>query len=175
MDSWKAVLPDYEIRFWDRAPATANCNLPILVHNYLKYWAIVTHGGIFVDNDIEMVRPFDLSHKGFLAFQRDDTWQDCINTAVIACEKGNPFFAACLKDIENVKGRQCPIWMGCGLPTDRLINSGLAGLNQEQDCAGIHVYAKDAFYPWGWKDKPDRTKVTGNTRCIHWWCGSWNK
>lgn len=67
--SWKEVMPDYEIKKWDEN------NIPIDKHRFMKeaydakkyafvsdyarYWILNQYGGIFLDCDVEILRPLD--------------------------------------------------------------------------------------------------------------------
>lgn len=69
MDSWKSVCPDYEIIRWDES------NYDIMKNSYTehcyknKMWAHLTdyvrldivfnHGGIYLDTDVELLKPLD--------------------------------------------------------------------------------------------------------------------
>ena len=69
MDSWKQVLPEYEIIEWNED------NFDVAENQYAKEayenkkWAFVTdyvrlkvlyeHGGIYLDSDVEILKPMD--------------------------------------------------------------------------------------------------------------------
>lgn len=173
IQTWREVLPDYEIRLWTDKDMRDRFARPINNSNLLKYHALFNHGGVFLDNDMEVLKPFDLSRRAFLAFQRTDMLKESINTAVIGAEKGHPFIGECLREIQSHPEEPCPIWLGCGLPTDLLIKSGMRGLNVDQDVGDVHVYDRSAFYPWSWEEEPDAGRITDSTFAIHHWEGSW--
>lgn len=183
VNSWKRVLPDYEIRLWTDINGPVHKKFfrdgiqkrPILASNYLKYWALSEYGGVFLDNDIEMLKPFDLSYGCFLGFQRDDILENSINTAVIGSEKGHEFPRRCMEALDRDNVNCWPVWTGCGLPQSELQKLGLSGLDKEQDLGSIHVYNKEAFYPWRWDHQPNRSLITDKTFCVHHWQGSWTK
>jgi hypothetical protein len=153
-----------------------NASNPINLSNYMKYWTIFHHGGVFLDNDIEMVRPFDCSQKAFVGFQKTSEEKDCINTAVIGSERGNWFIGECLQRVDSFGGLHAwPVDLGCGTPTSVLYAHGMIGVNVEQVVDGVMVYAKDRFYPWGYQETPGMGLVTDRTFCIHHWQGSWLK
>lgn len=84
IESWKQYCPDYEIKEWNES------NFDIQANDYCreayeaKRWAFVAdyarlnvlyeYGGIYMDTDVEVVRPFDplLNRNGFLCFENDD-------------------------------------------------------------------------------------------------------
>lgn len=183
--SWKSVLPDYEIREWsenngprhDRFFRESSLLRPVNASNFIRYWALYMHGGIYLDNDVEVLRPFDLSPQCFLGFQRDDTEQDCINTAVIGSEAGHAFPFKCLARCRSDSPDTWPVWLGCGLPTEELRIAGMTGLNVEQTVSfgatkePVTVYSKERFYPWRWDE--DSRIITERTFAIHHWGGTW--
>ncbi|MGQ4275067.1 glycosyltransferase family 32 protein [Terrihabitans sp. B22-R8] len=58
-----------------------------LVTNYVRLDVLQEYGGIYLDTDIEVVRPFDplLNHQMFIGFM----WDSTLGTAVIGCEPGH--------------------------------------------------------------------------------------
>ena len=181
--SWRQMLPDYEIREWtdETGPIlnrffTEACRLrPVNAANFIRYWSLEKFGGVYLDNDVQVVQPFDLAPACFLGFQRDDSSQDCVNTAVLASEPGHPFIAQCLARTEWDNPNTWPVWLGCGLPQEELekIILGPLALNVETEIAGITVYEKSRFYPWRWDETPDMSRVGLKTFAIHWCGGSW--
>lgn len=172
-ESWYRVMPDHAGMWWDRHGGPRDFGSPINNHNYLKYWALYEFGGWFLDNDVQILKPFDRTPNVAIGFQRDDTDKDCINTAVLGAIPGHPFIRECLDRLDASNGVFCPIWAGCGLPTAILREMGMKGLNIEQMVGDIKVHSKDAFYPWRWDENPNSVRMTEKTVCIHHWEGSW--
>lgn len=183
VESWRAILPGYEIRTWtdENGPKDkpffrdACVKRPVNASNYIRYWAVRQFGGIYLDNDVEVIRPFDLSPACFIGFQRDDLVDDCINSAVMGAEPDHPFVLSCLRRLDSDVGDTWPIWPGCGLPTEELTFRGLKGLNVEQVVEGVTVYDKSRFHPWRWDEQPDRSRITDRTFAVHHWSGNWSK
>lgn len=183
MATWRRVLPGFDIKLWteENGPKErrffreALSSKPINCCNYVRYWALHEFGGIYIDNDIELLKPFDLDPACFLSFQRSDTLDDCINTAVMGSVARHPFIARCLQRIDEDHGETWPIWISNGLPTDELRMRGMAGLNVEQDVGDVRVYSKDRFYPFRWDEVLDRSRITDRTFAIHHWGGTWKQ
>ena len=84
VESWKKYCPDYKIKEWN------DSNFDIHVSDYCmeayaaKRWAFVAdyarlfflykYGGIYMDTDVEVIRPFDplMNHNGFLCFENNN-------------------------------------------------------------------------------------------------------
>lgn len=107
--SWKKYCPDYEIREWNEF------NFDIHESDYCreayeaKKWAFVAdvarltvlekYGGIYMDTDVEVVRPFDdlLTYGAFMCFENKDS----VSIGTLGVEKGNPILADFLASYEN--------------------------------------------------------------------------
>ncbi|MGN0201364.1 MAG: glycosyltransferase family 32 protein [Candidatus Cryptobacteroides sp.] len=69
IDSWKRYLPDYEIVLWDYEKVQALnvrwCEEAIaarkyaFVADYVRFYALHNYGGIYLDSDVEVLKPFD--------------------------------------------------------------------------------------------------------------------
>lgn len=182
-ETWVSILPDYASMSWFGLNGPKDSQFfqdalkvkPVNASNYIKLWALYHYGGVFMDFDVEVIKPFDLSPGAFVGFQRSDTKQDCINGAVIGADKGHPYIKRCLDQLDLLRGDTWPVYCGCTLLTETLNGMGMKGLNEEQMVGDIKVYSKEAFYPWGFGEKPDRSRITDKTFACHWWEGSWVK
>lgn len=67
--SWREVMPDYEIKRWDESAFDTD-SLPwvkeaiekrkwSLASDYIRHYALYTEGGIYMDTDVEVLKPFD--------------------------------------------------------------------------------------------------------------------
>jgi mannosyltransferase OCH1-like enzyme len=180
IETWRKVLPDWRIMLWDDKNAPdipfvqkAIRRRPILASNFVKYWALAEHGGVFLDNDVEILRPFELDHGAFVGFQRDEVEDDCVNSAVIASVKGHGLMNEMVEEIGRQSMDIFPVWCGCTLLTQKLRERGMHGLNVEQKVGDVMVYSKERFYPWRWDEAADSTRITDRTLAVHWWEGSW--
>ena len=69
IDSWKRILPDYTIKRWDETNFDID-SVPwvkeaiqmrkwSLASDYIRHFALYTEGGIYMDTDVKVFRPFD--------------------------------------------------------------------------------------------------------------------
>lgn len=177
--SWESVLPDYTWMEWDLPNypqtewvkwAASNSRVRSALFDYMRYYILTHHGGIVLDTDVEMLKPFDLNHEAFCGFQRDEIEDGCVNVAVMGSVPHQPFVERLLNT--------CPMWIDHTGPhhiTKHLRECGLKGLNVEQTIQGVKVYSKEKFYPWRWDEPIDYGRITPETRCIHWWEGAHSK
>lgn len=174
------VLTDYAFYRWNDQSGpginkpyfkAALKSKPVNASNYLRLLALYEFGGVYVDNDVEMLRPFYLSPDCFISFQRSDLRQDCINTAVVGAIQGHPFVGALIRAIELSDPAAFPVWPACTLPTEMLYQMGMKGLNIEQVVGSVTVYDKERFFPFFHDETPNRG--TDRTYAIHHWGKSW--
>jgi len=82
LDSWKRILPDYEVRVWRMADARA-IGCPFVdealaerrwafAADVVRYYALLHEGGVYMDSDIFIFRRFDgflpAGGEGFVTF-----------------------------------------------------------------------------------------------------------
>lgn len=116
MNTWREVLPEYEVVCWDKGKV-AECSIPYVEEaiavkqyafaaDYIRLYALYTYGGIYLDSDVEVLRPFDvfLSDRFFSgteAAHQDKEIGFNIEAAIMGSEKGHPFLRECMKYYEN--------------------------------------------------------------------------
>ena len=81
IESWKKFCPDYEIRRWDENSFNLDtvrytreayeARKYAFVSDYVRLWALYRYGGIYLDTDVELVRPIDelLEYPGFVGLE----------------------------------------------------------------------------------------------------------
>lgn len=181
MESWRRVLPDYQIMIWNDASIppsewakAATATKPVNASHWAQWRSLLDYGGIFMDIDVEVVRPFDLEHQVFTGFQRADTDEFCVNNAVVGAVRGHPFVREILTRIEATKPGDWELITGPGIITEVLRANGLRGLNVEQQVGDVMVYDKERFYPhWFTEPALSAEQVGPRTFAIHHWQGSW--
>lgn len=79
--SWHEHMPDWEYKLWNEnnfdvnvVPYTKEAYLAkkyAFVSDYVRLWALEREGGLYLDTDVEVFRPFDdlLSYKAFAGFE----------------------------------------------------------------------------------------------------------
>ena len=181
MESWRRVLPDYEIRVWtdENTPRSPFCDAaiasrPVNASHYAQYRALLDNGGVFLDCDVEVVRQFDLKPEVFCGFQRSETIDCCVNNAVVGAMPGHPFIRRVLERIEASDPATWPLISGPGAITDTLVELGMNAPGEEREIAGVMVYDKERFYPWSWEQPAIPVEqLSERTFACHWWAGSW--
>lgn len=111
MNSWKVHLSDYEIKEWNESNFDININSYIkeayengkfaFVSDFVRVHALYTEGGIYLDTDVEIFKPFDdlLDHDSFWGFEQENF----IATSTIGAAKGNKLIKIFLDSYQNKK------------------------------------------------------------------------
>lgn len=106
IDTWKKVLPDYEIILWDTKRFDINSVAWVkeafeakkyaFAADYIRLYAVYTEGGIYLDSDVEMVKSFNdlLTNKAFIGFEAAT---EAVEAAIFGGEPGTEW---CRKAME---------------------------------------------------------------------------
>ena len=84
IQSWRKYCPEYEIVEWNENNLDINCNKYTkqayeqkawgFVPDYLRLFIVYTFGGIYLDTDVQVIKPLDplLNNKAFAGFEDDE-------------------------------------------------------------------------------------------------------
>lgn len=84
IESWKKYLPEYEIKLWNEDTFNVNSHpfvremyeneLYAFVSDYVRVWALYNYGGIYMDSDVEILKPFtdEMLDKPYMLGMMDD-------------------------------------------------------------------------------------------------------
>ena len=182
--SWQKFCPDYKIVCWNEENFDINQNRYAkeayeagkwaFVSDYVRLKVLYDEGGIYLDTDVEIIKPIDklVEKGGYMGF--DDN--GIISTGLgFACEKGNELVGAILKDYDDI-----PFLRADGtydlLPcpdrnTQTMVKLGLDINSREQVFMGIQMLPEDYLCPM--KYYTGKKVITKNTYSIHHFCASW--
>lgn len=181
--SWHQYLPDYEIKRWDEnnspmrfeyLQSAARDQKWSNMSNFLRLFALFAEGGVYLDTDVELVKPFDdlLAAPAFLGCEAKDPRA---NTAVLGSEPGHPIlFKMLSRLISSFKGDELSNKSGPLLATSVLFEAGLKGYSDApQLVADVVVYPTRYFYPFYFGEKYHPSCVTPDTYTVHHWMKRW--
>lgn len=184
IQSWLKYCPEYEIIEWnednfdlDSAPLYVRQAYEskkwAFVSDYVRLWAMTEFGGIYMDTDVEVLKPLDefLNHEAFSGFEDDIN----IPTGIMACEKGFPLFKELLHFYDDASflnpDGTMNLTTNVRIITDICLKYGLQQNGKYQVVQGFALYPKDVFCPFSYVT--GRMEKTRNTAAIHWFSGSW--
>lgn len=182
--SWQRVCPDYEIRRWDET------NFDVTAHPFMKAayeagaWAFVsdiarlmvvhTHGGIYLDTDVELLRRPDglLDNGCYVGTQQAD---GLIATGLgFGAEAHDPAVGAMLAEYDSIAFSPehkaelaCPI-----LNTKALAAFGYTFLDEPQQLSRLLVLPPRFLDPYAPGDGT-RELLCADTLSIHHYSASW--
>lgn len=183
IESWKKHCSDYEIIRWDESSFDVN-SVPYVkeayenrkwafVTDYVRLYALYTQGGVYMDTDVELLKPIDcfLEHEAFSGFESETA----VPTGIMASEPNQKAIGDLLKDYDgrhfvNDKG-ELDLSTNVEAITRYFTDNGMLMNNQKQTVNGFTMYPYDYFCP-----KNSRTlkiEVTENSYTIHHFAGTW--
>ena len=186
IESWKRVLPEYEIKEWNEdnfdldmysyAREAYDNRKFAFVTDIVRMYALYYEGGVYMDTDVEMLKPLDpfLHHAAFSGFESENKYP----TGLMAAEQGSKW----AKDnLDWYEGKHMVKEDGTlDLTTNVIIIMEVMkdlGVNVNlnntyQDFPGYFtVYPSDYFCPY--RPKTKELVATENSVCIHHFAGSW--
>ncbi|MBO4323764.1 MAG: glycosyl transferase [Clostridia bacterium] len=182
--SWKKYCKGYEIIEWNEDNFSIK-DAPLFVRqayetkkwafvsDYVRLYAMVTVGGIYMDTDVEVVKPLDrfLVHEAFSGFEDESL----ISAGIMACEKGFKLFDEFLHYYDGVKFILEDGSLNMTPNTDIIaaicLRKGLVRNNTLQTVEGFTLYPNYVFSPIdAWSAEKNQTSETVT---IHWFAGSW--
>lgn len=184
--SWKKFCPDYKIKRWDET------NFDISICDYVKEaysakkWAYVSDyarfyilnkfGGVYLDTDVELLKPIDNIIKNGPFFALETEKYDSLNPGIgMATYANNNFYKIIIDDYNNShyltkEGVEINLPVGKRVATF-LKKDGLKSNNGIQKIDDITIYPKEYFCPLNYFT--GELKLTKNTVAIHHYAASW--
>ncbi|WHY90994.1 capsular polysaccharide synthesis protein [Neobacillus cucumis] len=184
IESWKRNLTDYEILEWNEKNFNIGLNPYVkeaynagkfaFVSDYVRVYALYNFGGIYLDTDVEVFKPFDdlLYHTSFWGFEQENF----IATSTIGAEKGNALIKEFLDSYNEKKfimndGKLNTLTNVASI-TKLLEDKGLKSNGQFQELNGLGVfYPQTYFSPYDYINC--QKFMTEKTYAIHYFYKSW--
>lgn len=184
IESWHKLMPDYEYKLWNEDNFDINVSLYVkqayeakkyaFVSDFVRLWALKNEGGIYLDTDVEVFKPFDnlLEQKAFAGFEGSKHLP--LGTCVMASEANGEWVSEMLEaytgrrfvkpDEANDLTTNVQFISGL-MQADGFVQNGL-----EQSYKDLHIYPAVYFSPRHTTGEYIRTE---NTYSDHLGLGSW--
>lgn len=184
--SWRERMPGYQIVAW--IDANGPWHLPYalqlrrfkrwaLLSDYVRLYALLNQGGIYLDADIEAVSTFDpfLDDACFLGFQQKNVERAAVCNAVVGAGPGHPFIADSIRAMQHSLRVHLKPFYGIKAMNLVLYEYGLVRYGR-QTLRTVELYEQEVFYPYNSSEAPLSPSVLSPaTVTLHHWCGSWHK
>lgn len=184
--SWKKHCPEYEIKEWNESNFNIHLNRYTeeayqqkkwaFVSDVARLWALVHEGGIYMDTDVEVIKPFDslLQDQAILGFEGTQY----IATSFMGAEPQHSFFVDFFNSYNTrvflKEDQTLDQTTNVEVLTQLLNKTGeLKRTGEEQTINGIHLYPTEYFSPYDYIT--GRLRKTKNTYSIHWFDKSWTR
>lgn len=160
-------MPDYELLLWNES------NSPMehpwadrmykkrkwaFVSDYIRFWALEKFGGVYLDTDMEVLRPLDdlLNHPVFFGRSSFDGF---ISSCIIGAAPEAPFIRAILKEYDSLaEGRTVET-------SPQVITRTY---DHYQNKGEVFIYEPKYLYPCNAGEKPSREKLKEAYTNHHW-------
>lgn len=184
MRSWQKHLGGYTFIEWneDNFDVTANRYVKeayeakkyAFVSDYARLHALYHYGGLYLDTDVEVLRPMDdfLGHEAFSGFE-DGTF---LQSGTMGAAKGHPWIAELLQNYENrsflLEDGSCDTTTNTAVITAICQKHGLVLDGSFQSLPnGVTFYPRDYFSPYDYINGGNYR--TSNSYTIHHFAKSW--
>jgi len=195
MQSWKEMLPDYKFIHWSFRNFDKSSSKWVseafdnkkyaFAADYIRLYALYTYGGIYLDMDVEVLKPFDrfLSLNTMLCFENKN--YESLEVAAFGAEKGSKWIKSCLdyyKDRSFVKAdgsfdtKPLPTVVNQCLRENGYMIKKIYSLKEIEDAdkfneKEILVFPYSYFSPKSYLT--GKLKIKDETHSIHHFAGSW--
>ena len=185
--SWHTHMPDWKYQLWSEdnfdvstAPLYVQeayaAKKYAFVSDYVRLWALERDGGVYLDTDVEVFRPFDMLLDDTAFIGLEESLALLPGTCVMGCEAHCKWVKDMIATYKNATFLKEDGTLDMTTNVQRLgakmVEGGLQheGKIQYLPQWGLRVYTHDYFSPITSTRVMRKSK---NTYCIHRFAGSW--
>lgn len=182
---WRELLPGWDFRpvtlencprspFVEKALAAGKY---VLASNYARFQRLFCHGGVFLDIDVELLKPLDpfLDNPAFCGVMGTDG-QMWMGNAVLGAEAGHPLFGAACEFMDawqDLSKHQVENETGPRMITRLARDQGWNLQDATARLPGLTIYDSKYFYPYLYTESYTPACLTERTVAIHQWASTW--
>ena len=178
-------MPNYEYKLWNEDNFNIGANQYVkeayeskkyaFVTDYVRLYALYTEGGIYMDTDVEVLKPYDdlLDLPGFTGYEGSKYLPPV--TGTMASEAGGEWVK------EQIDAYTEAHFINPDGTLDLMTNTvriselmkagGFVSDGKKQVYKGMHIFPVEYFCP---RQTTGEYILTNNTYCDHHFLGSWN-
>ena len=185
IESWHRFMPDYEYKQWNEDNFDIN-SIPYVkeayeagkfafVTDYVRLYALYTEGGIYMDTDVEVLKPYDdlLELSGFTGYEGSKHLPPV--TGTMASEAGGEWVKEQLASYASAHFLLPDGTFDMKTNTTRISEIMKAGGfkqdGKKQVYKGMHIFPVQYFCP---RQTTGEILLTDETYCDHHFMGSWS-
>ena len=184
IESWKLLLPDYEIRMITLENIPRNRFTDEFIRNkkfavaaqYARAQRLYETGGIYFDIDVEVIKNFDelLDNEMFAGIESKAD-NNFINNAVLGAVKGHSFMLDYMDELDKVDLYKKDIEVSTGplMVTGLMKQRGWIPENKNIQLNGIQIFCSEYFYPYCPDEQFKPNCIKQNTYAVHHWAATW--
>lgn len=188
---WISFHPGWEIKKWDESNSplelaylskAASAGKWANMSNYVRLYALLHYGGIYLDTDMKIVKSLDnlLANECFLGFEEGEVYDSCfwVNNAIMGAVPNHSFVKKChdvlLAEFDGMEDAN----LSAPQMVTRILKESY-GLSQYgfHKLNDVTLYPSPFFYPIHYKEAAhlaDFEKyITPDTYCVHLWARTW--
>lgn len=186
IESWHKYMPDYEYKLWNEDIFDVN-SVPYVseayksgkyafVTDYVRLFALYTEGGIYMDTDVEVLKPYDdlLSLPGFTGYEGSKNLPPV--TGTIASEVGSAWVKEQIDSYQDahfiLQDGSLDITTNTTRITRIMQKGGFVPDGNKQVYKDMHIFPVEYFCP---RQTTGEIFITENTYCDHHFMGSWDE
>ena len=176
--SWHIYMPDWEYKLWTEdnfdvasAPRYVQdayaAKKYAFVSDYVRLWALEREGGLYMDVDFEVYRPFDELMERYDAFAGyEGSKRNPVMMGVLAAKAHHPWIQGMLQTYADrafvLADGSLDMTPNTGYFLDWMLDRGFLNNGKEQDFMGVRILPVECFCP---------VLTTGeNLRCERTYC-----
>ena len=179
-------MPDYEYKLWNEdsfditsvsyVKEAYESRKYAFVTDYVRLYALYTEGGIYMDTDVEVLKPYDdlLSLPGFTGYEGSKYLPPV--TGTMASEAGNEWVKEQLDSYTDAHFIMPDGSLDTTTNTTRISNimkrGGFVSNGKKQVYKDMYIFPVEYFCP---RQTTGEEFFTENTYCDHHFMGSWEE
>lgn len=184
IESWHKHMPEYKYKLWNEDVFDLNSNQYVkeayeakkyaFVTDYVRLFALYTEGGIYMDTDVEVLKPYDdlLCLSGFTGYEGSKYHPPV--TGTMASEKGGEWVKEQLDAYDGIHFLLPDGSYNMTTNTVRIAQVMKAGGfipdGKKQVYKGMSIFPTEFFCP---RQTTGEILITKDTYCDHHFMGSW--
>lgn len=162
IESWKKYLPEYELRLWNEDIFDIN-SVPYVkeayearkfafVSDYVRLWALEQYGGLYMDVDFEVYKPFDDLMEQYDAFAGyEGSKRSPVMMGVIAAKAHHSWIQGMMQTYESrvflKEDGSLDMTPNTGYFLSWMQERGFVADGVEKNWMGVHILPVECFCP----------------------------